>query len=185
MSVFLYIPRWGTIFAHWIFCVMQVRWGICQGWIHLFGCWSRVSTWCSSLKWWSPKACVLLAVLSGCTQDTEGHGVHRPRRSTHAHIAVAHCTHTPSESLFNGSCCTIPILICGLWTRSANLLVMVVADRDCGKNCLPVTAFLHPWRKMEYLFSLHPPSFLLSSPVCSERTEFFQRQMGFPSLAFY
>lgn len=107
VSVLLYIPGSDSVCARWILCVMQVRWGIFQGWIHLglavsvgspphgsqsasLTCWDEFSArhsvpgevcWLpglgmdhkggSSLKWWGPKTCVLLASLYGCTHDTE------------------------------------------------------------------------------------------------------------------
>lgn len=126
---------------------------MCQGWIHLY---LAVGTEPphGATSWNGPKTCALLSVLNRDTQDTEGHSVHCPRRNSRAHIAVAYCIDTPSKSLFNGSCCTVPTLTCGLWSRSYSGSWQETVGRTL---CLAVTAFLHSWRKMECLFS-PPPS---------------------------
>lgn len=118
------------------------RCACCQGWVQ-----SREAL--HGAVPWNGGALRHVSYLQACmaapmTWKGRCHSVHRPRRSTWAGIAVARCTHVPSKSLFNGPCCTIHILIHGLWSRSANLLIRVVAGTGCGENCLAVIAFLHP-----------------------------------------
>lgn len=167
VSVLLYILHSGSIFAHRILCVMQVRWGICQGWIHLglavslgsppLGSQSASLTCCHG---WVQSKEVLLRQFP---EMMEPGGVSPICRSVQLHpwqrradatacitlggapalVRGSLQTHAP-KSLFDGPCCTIHILIYGLWSRSAVLLIRAVADTGCRENYFAIIAFLHP-----------------------------------------
>lgn len=127
----------------------------CQGWA-----WTRGAL--HGAVPWNGGALRHVSYLQVCTaasvtQKGRCHSVRCPGGSTCAVIAVACCTHMPSNCLFNGLCCTIHILTQRLRSRSANLLIRAVAGTGCGGHCLAVISFLHPKRKIHLMTIFFSP----------------------------